>query len=138
MGLERRLYVDVSRRTFLKASAAAGGGLFIAFNLSEPAAQPNDTNSPDLFAPNAFVGIDREGRVTLVMPQVEMGQGTYTSMSMLIAEELEVGLEQVALLELQATAALPRCGRCGTRSAAQALPLVVSRVGVPANHALPE
>src|SRR6202011_702430 len=39
----------------------------------------------------------REGRVTLVMPQVEMGQGTYTSMSMLIAEELEVNLERVTL-----------------------------------------
>src|SRR5262249_40052178 len=37
----------------------------------------------------------RDGKVTLVMPYVEMGQGTYTSISMLIAEELEVGLDQV-------------------------------------------
>ena len=49
------------------------------------------------FAPNAFVRIGRDDKVTLVMPQVEMGQGTYTSMSMLIAEELEVDLPQITL-----------------------------------------
>ena len=47
------------------------------------------------FAPNAFIRIDRQGAVTLVMPMVEMGQGTYTSLAMLLAEELEVGLDQV-------------------------------------------
>ena len=52
----------------------------------------------DVFAPNAFVRIDRDDRVTLIMPQVEMGQGTYTSMPMLIAEELEVPLDQVSLV----------------------------------------
>ena len=41
------------------------------------------------FAPNAFIRIRPDGQVTLIMPQVEMGQGTYTSMAMLIAEELE-------------------------------------------------
>ena len=41
------------------------------------------------FSPNAFVGIDHQGDVTLVMPQVEMGQGTYTSISMILAEELD-------------------------------------------------
>ena len=49
------------------------------------------------FAPNAFVRIGRDGRITLIMSQVEMGQGTYTSMPMLIAEELEVDLDQVHL-----------------------------------------
>ena len=51
----------------------------------------------DIFVPNAFVRIGRDDKVVLVMPQVEMGQGTYTSMSMLIAEELEVDLSQVTL-----------------------------------------
>ena len=49
------------------------------------------------FAPNAFIRIGRDDSVTLVMPYVEMGQGTYTSMPMLIAEELEVSLDQVTL-----------------------------------------
>jgi isoquinoline 1-oxidoreductase beta subunit len=49
------------------------------------------------FAPNAFIRIGGDGSVTLTMPYVEMGQGTYTSIPMLIAEELEVALSQVRL-----------------------------------------
>ena len=47
--------------------------------------------------PNAFIRIDRDGQIVLTMPYVEMGQGTYTSIPMLIAEELEVDLSQVRL-----------------------------------------
>ncbi len=47
------------------------------------------------FAPNAFIRIDRQGDVTLVMPQVEMGQGTYTSISMILAEELDADWSRV-------------------------------------------
>src|SRR5690349_23642600 len=53
------------------------------------------TDAP--FAPNAFLRIDRAGKVTFVMPVVEMGQGTYTSIPMLIAEELEVDIDKVAI-----------------------------------------
>src|SRR5262245_45904928 len=49
------------------------------------------------FAPNAFIRIERDGQIVLTMPYVEMGQGTYTSIPMLIAEELEVDLKQVRL-----------------------------------------
>ena len=49
------------------------------------------------FVPNAFIRIGSDGSVTLTMPYVEMGQGTYTSIPMLIAEELEVALSQVRL-----------------------------------------
>ena len=49
------------------------------------------------FVPNAFIRMGRDGRVTLIMPYVEMGQGTYTSIPMLIAEELEVDLAHVSL-----------------------------------------
>src|SRR5436190_2033809 len=83
----------VSRRTFLETSAAVGGGLLLGFTL--PPLAPLQQNGP--FVPNAFVRIDREGRVTLIMHKVEMGQGTYTSMPMLLAEELEVDLAQVQL-----------------------------------------
>jgi isoquinoline 1-oxidoreductase beta subunit len=89
----------LSRRTFLRASAAAGGGLLVSFTL--PArigtALAADPPPPREFMPNAFIRIDRDGRVTLVMHKVEMGQGTYTSMPMLLAEELEVDLSQVRL-----------------------------------------
>src|SRR5713101_2496153 len=95
---EGRLTVArVSRRGFLTAGAAAGGGLLLAWHLdARPralAAAAKGTKSA--FAPNAFIRIGRDGRVTTIVAQVEMGQGTYTSMPMLLAEELEVGLDKV-------------------------------------------
>jgi isoquinoline 1-oxidoreductase subunit beta len=83
-----------SRRGFLAASVAAGGGLLLSVSLptlmrGAGAATANG------YAPSAFVRIGRDGQVTLIVPQVEMGQGTYTSMPMLIAEELEVDLGAV-------------------------------------------
>jgi len=51
----------------------------------------------DRFAPNAFIRIQGDGQIVLTMPYVEMGQGTYTSIPMLVAEELEVDLKQVQL-----------------------------------------
>jgi isoquinoline 1-oxidoreductase subunit beta len=86
----------ISRRTFLKAGAAAGGGLLLSLAL--PLAR-GETNAPSAaaFAPNAFIRIGRDGSIVLIMPYVEMGQGTYTSIPMLIAEELEVDLSQVRL-----------------------------------------
>src|SRR5258708_1788151 len=51
----------------------------------------------DRFVPNAFIRIDSDGQLALTMPYVEMGQGTYRSIPMLIAEELEVDLNQVRL-----------------------------------------
>ena len=89
----------VSRREFLVAGAAAGGGLLIGWHVQAGprvlARAASATQSA--FAPNAFIRIGRDGRVTTVMPQVEMGQGVYTSLPMLIAEELEVELDQVQL-----------------------------------------
>src|SRR5258706_524763 len=88
----------VSRRTFLRAGAAAGGGLLLSFAIPQQMrfAEAAET-APAEFAPNAFTCIGTDGRITLIMNQVEMGQGTYTSMPMLIAEELEVDLSQVQL-----------------------------------------
>jgi isoquinoline 1-oxidoreductase subunit beta len=87
----------VSRREFLIAGAAAGGGLLLGLHIpSGPrVALAAATGKPPVFAPNAFVRIGRDGRVTLIIGQAEMGQGTYTSFPMLLAEELEVGLDQV-------------------------------------------
>jgi isoquinoline 1-oxidoreductase subunit beta len=85
---------DLSRRTFLQAGAAAGGGLLLSLRL--PFAT-GDAEAADGFAPNAFIRIESDGQIVLTMPYVEMGQGTYTSIPMLIAEELEVDLTQVRL-----------------------------------------
>ena len=87
---------NLTRRTFLAAGAAAGGGLLLGVSLP---ALARDVEAADAssFAPNAFVRIGRDGQVTLIMHKVEMGQGTYTSMPMLLAEELELDLSKVRL-----------------------------------------
>ncbi len=87
--------VDLSRRQFLSASAALGGGLLIGFRTG--AAHSAEGAAGAAFTPNAFIRIGSDGQIVLTMPYVEMGQGTYTSIPMLIAEELEVDLKQVRL-----------------------------------------
>src|ERR1700726_5324844 len=79
-----------SRRALM--TGALAGGFVLAFRLplkaaNEPEQPPDDTAGQ--FAPNAFIRIDPAGKTTLIMPQVEMGQGTYTSISMILAEELD-------------------------------------------------
>ncbi len=87
---------DLSRRNFLRAGAIAGGGLLLSVSLPF-AGRESEAAAADDFAPNAFIRIGGDGKVVLTMPYVEMGQGTYTSIPMLIAEELEIGLNQVQL-----------------------------------------
>ena len=87
----------ISRRFFLKAASAAGGGLLLQLALPGALARAAGASAGTDFVPNALVRIGRDGKVTLTMPYVEMGQGTYTSIPMLIAEELEIDLADVAL-----------------------------------------
>src|SRR5262249_10873321 len=87
---------DPSRRRFLQVGAATGGGLLLSLSLPFKNSAAHAAAAED-FAPNAFVRIGGDGHITLTMPYVEMGQGTYTSIPMLIAEELEVDLKQVRL-----------------------------------------
>ena len=88
----------VSRRTLLAGGLA--GGFLLAFHLparaaNEPVQPPDVTEGK--FAPNAFIRIDEAGQTTLVMPQVEMGQGVYTAVAMILAEELDANFAQVML-----------------------------------------
>ena len=92
---------DLSRRSFLKAGAALGGGLVIGWVPEGWAADPADPSQP--FSPNAFVRIDRAGKVTVVSPSVEMGQGTYTALPMLVADELDVNMSDVGVAHAPAS-----------------------------------
>jgi len=85
---------SLSRRGFLITSAAIGGGLVLGLSLPLGG---SDAAAAGEFAPNAFIRIGADGQIVLTMPYVEMGQGTYTSIPMLIAEELDVSLQQVKL-----------------------------------------
>lgn len=88
-----------TRRGLLGGGLA--GVLLLAFHLPADAAAILPDDAPDdtrgQFAPNAFIRIDRTGKTVLVMPQVEMGQGVYTSIAMILAEELDAAYGQVAL-----------------------------------------
>ena len=89
----------VSRRDFVVVLTATGAGLLLGCRIGERsgAAAAAGAPPPPLFAPNAFIRVGTDGGITMIMPQVEMGQGMYTAMPMLLAEELEVGLDQVRL-----------------------------------------
>src|ERR1700709_1186678 len=98
MAVAQKISGEVSRRSLLVGGVA--GGFLLAFHLpvhaaNEPVQPPDVTEGK--FAPNAFIRIDSAGKTTLVMPQVEMGQGVYTSIPMILAEELDVDFSKVAL-----------------------------------------
>ena len=98
MAVDMKSSEGVSRRSLLTAGLA--GGFVLAFHLpvrafNEPVQPPDETAGK--FAPNAFIRIDDSGKTTLVMPQVEMGQGVYTSIPMILAEELDADFSQVTL-----------------------------------------
>lgn len=85
-----------SRRQFLKASAAAGAGLVIGFTFASGhklarAATPAEGG----FAPNAFVRIAPDNTVTVLIKHIEFGQGTFTGLTTLVAEELDADWSQM-------------------------------------------
>ena len=79
----------IRRRAFLSGV----GALIVATNL--PAGPRLGRAATGDFAPNAFIRISADDRIALIMRDVEMGQGIWTGASMLLAEELDVGLDQV-------------------------------------------
>ena len=94
--LEERVIsgTPASRREFLQAGLTIGGALVFGFYfpLASTAAA---TRKQAPIAPNAFIRIDSKGAVTFIIPQAEMGQGVYTSIGMILAEELDVAWERV-------------------------------------------
>src|SRR5882672_5812460 len=94
---------ELKRRDFLRVGATASGGLLISLYLPEFAKAGTDAGvlqseiegALPTFAPNAFLRIGADDRVTLIIGQSEMGQGILTSLPMLLAEELEVDFSTV-------------------------------------------
>ena len=84
--------VEVSRRGFMQGSAAVTGGLMLGVSL--PMSGPAQA-AGTIYTPNAFVHIADDNTITLISARSEMGQGVYTSMPMLIAEELNVDIKKI-------------------------------------------
>ena len=87
----------LTRRELLAVGAAAGGGLLIGWHAEARPRSAAGSTSSAVFVPNQWIRIGKDGRVTLVVSQVELGQGAYTAMPMILAEELEVDLTKVQL-----------------------------------------
>ncbi len=88
-----------SRRSFIRTSSLASGGLLIGFNLftacKDAIKPPKDLSKLDYKDFNAFIKIAETGEVTIFSPNPEIGQGVKTAMPMLIAEELDVAWKNV-------------------------------------------
>src|SRR4051794_25082379 len=88
-----RKHGGVSRRAFLQTSAAASGGLMLGVAL--PSVMSDALAAGLIHTPNAWVHISDDNTITLLSARSEMGQGVYTSMPMLIAEELNVDIRRI-------------------------------------------
>ena len=92
-----------SRRSFLRTSSLASGGMLIGFNFftacKDSVKMPVDIAKLNYNDFNAFIKISNEGMVTIFSPNPEIGQGVKTSMPMLIAEELDVPWENVNVVQ---------------------------------------
>ena len=87
---------DLNRRQFLQLTAATGGALVLGLQLTGCGPEPV-VDAQGRFAPNAWIRIDPDDTITLLVGRSEMGQGVLTALSMLIAEELEVDLAAVSV-----------------------------------------
>ncbi len=88
--------MTVSRRSFIKVSALAGGGLMLGFKVIARSMEEEATEE-GVYSLNAFLKIDSKGIVTIMAPNPEVGQGVKTSLPMLVAEELDVKWEDVVV-----------------------------------------
>lgn len=88
---------ETSRRGFLKILAGSSAGLVLAMHLPRAVAKgnPEALNASGQFQPNAFVKIGSDNKVRVLIKHLEMGQGTYTGLSTLVAEELDADWAQM-------------------------------------------
>lgn len=128
--------VVLQRRGFL--ALVAGSGLSLAFDLHASAltggsvgAQPGHS-----FKPNAFLRIELDGRIVLIAPAPEMGQGVKTSLPMLLAEELDVGLDQVTVEQASLDATMGALQEAGGSTSVQKNWLPLRRAGAAARWML--
>ena len=97
----KRVKTHHNRRSFLKISAAAGGGLLIGFNFLAGCKSADEPDLPavpnEWFDINGYIKIGDTGRVTIYSPNPEIGQNVMTSMPMIVAEELDVNWDHVVV-----------------------------------------
>lgn len=98
--------LNVSRRSFIVGGAQAGAGLVLGVSLAGCASDDgmsSDVQMPEkTFEANAFVTVGTDGKITVMVKHLEMGQGTYTGLATLVAEELDADWNQVRAINSEA------------------------------------
>ncbi|GAB3381415.1 molybdopterin-dependent oxidoreductase [Spongiibacter taiwanensis] len=92
--------MKMKRRQFLKSTALVGGGFAVGFHLSS-CEQPPNPGSADELSPNAFLQLNSAGEIVLQLHKSEMGQGVYTGMATLAAEELGINPAELKIVQAQ-------------------------------------
>src|SRR5437773_2735966 len=89
--------LHLNRRSFLRVSAAAAGGLLVSLYLDRPTAakEGNQAPPPKVYPPDAFVHIRPNGQIMITVNRLEFGQGVQTSLPMILADELDADWSQV-------------------------------------------
>lgn len=88
----------LDRRTFLRVSATAAGGMLVSLYLTRPATaqEPNQQQpKPKVYPPDAFVNIRPDGKIVIQVNRLEFGQGVQTALPMLLADEMDADWSQV-------------------------------------------
>src|SRR5947207_957856 len=89
--------LNLNRRSFLRVSAAAAGGLLVSLYVDLPVAAQQGTQAPTpkVYPPNAFVHIKADGKIVIQVNRLEFGQGVHTSLPMILADELDADWSKV-------------------------------------------
>jgi isoquinoline 1-oxidoreductase beta subunit len=89
--------LHLNRRSFLRASATAAGGLVVSlyFDLPVPARAANQMPAPKAYPPDAFVHIRPDGKILITVNRLEFGQGVQTALPMILADEMDADWSQV-------------------------------------------
>jgi len=129
------------RRSFLKTTALAGGGMMLGFNWLapfKPAPGQVAGMANEWFEINGFLKISESGEVTIMSPNPEIGQNVKTSMPMIVAEELDVDWKNVVVEQAPLnTKIFTRQLAGGSQSIRQSWP-ALRRAGATARHMLKE
>lgn len=88
------MIINISRRDFLKTGTLIGGGLILGVF---PHFGKGSGNAATPFAPNAFIRIGQDDMITIIVNKSEMGHGVYTSLPMVVAEELEADWSKISI-----------------------------------------
>ena len=89
------LKTELSRRSFIRLTTAATGGLLISLYLDKPALAAQQSPPPKVYPPDAFVHVRRDGNIVITVNRLEFGQGVQTSLPMILADEMDADWSKV-------------------------------------------